>query len=238
MEVFADIHCHVLPKVDDGSGSLEESLAMLETAAREGITDMIVTPHYKEGRRNASVKTIRERLRMVQEAADERNITVTLYPGNEVYCFEGMAEALEEGRVLTLNGTDRVLIEFSPTDSYTYIRNALDDIRGLDYIPVAAHIERYECFLKHPEYVEELKHMDAEIQVNVSSVTGAHGYGIRRFVHRLLKRRLVDYVATDAHDSERRTPAVQKCLSQLYRKYDSSYVEAVTYGNAFRLMQK
>lgn len=238
MERFADIHNHVLPKIDDGAGSLEESLAMLEIAAEEGITDMIVTPHYKEGRRNASIKTIQERLRMVQEAADERDIPVTLYAGNEIYSFEEMGEALEEGRVLTMNGTERVLIEFSPTDSYTYIRNALDSIRGLDYIPIIAHAERYECFLKHWEYVKELKHMDAEIQVNVSSVLGGHGFGVKRFVRQLLKEQLADYVATDAHDSQKRAPTVRKCMALLYRKYDSEYVEAITYRNAFERMIK
>lgn len=238
MDGFVDIHNHVLPQIDDGAGSLEESLAMLEIAAEEGITDMIVTPHYKEGRRNASIKTIQERLRMVQEAADEREIPVTLYSGTEIYSFEEMGEALEEGRILTMNGSDRALIEFSPTDSYTYIRNALDSIRGLDYIPIIAHAERYECFLKHWEYVEELKHMDAEIQVNVSGVTGGHGFGVKRFIHQLLKRQLVDYVATDAHDSRRRAPVVRKCLAQLHRKYDAEYVEAITYGNAFERMIK
>ena len=232
-----DIHCHVLPGLDDGSRNMEESLSMLEIAEAEGITDIIATPHYKEGRHNASVHTILERMQTLQKKADERGICVTLHPGNEIYCFEGMGDALDEGRVLTLNGTDRVLIEFSPFESYSYIRSALDSVRGMDYIPVLAHAERYDCLIKHQEYVKDLKRIDTEIQVNASSAAGAHGYPAKRFIHRLLKEQLVDYVATDAHDSQRRAPSIQKCLSFLYRKYDSDYVQKITWENAKKMTE-
>ena len=238
MDCFIDIHCHILPGIDDGAGSMEESMSMLETAAEEGISDMIVTPHYKKGRHNAGVHTILERMRSLQEAADEKDIPVTLHPGNEVYCFEGMEEVLDAGTILTLNGTDRVLVEFSPTDSFVYIRNAVDSLRGMDYIPVIAHTERYKCFLEYWEYVEDLKRMDAEIQVNASGIMGGQGGQVKRFIHRLLKEQLVDYAATDAHDCQRRAPNIKKCAAYLYRKYGSDYAEKITYSNAFRLIQE
>ena len=238
MEYFADIHCHIIPGVDDGPESLEESLGMLKIAAQEGITDIIATPHYKAGRRSASPCTILERLECLQKAAKERGIPVRLYPGNEIYCFDGMGEALETGRILTLNGTDRVLVEFSPMDSYIHMRNALDGLMGLGYVPVAAHVERYGCLLKHWEYVEGLKRMGVELQVNISGLAGEQGYVARRFTRQLLKRQLVDYVATDAHDGKRRAPYIRQCLQRLSRNCSAAYVEAVTWRNAFKLMKR
>ena len=231
-----DIHCHILPGVDDGAKDMEQSMRMIRTAYESGIRDFILTPHYKEGRHNASVPTIRRRLEEVRREAGKRGMKVSLYAGNEILYSGEAAERLEEGRALSLAGSRYVLIEFYPAHPFPYIRNALDEIGGMGYEPVLAHAERYECLLKDWENVRELKELNVGIQVNAASITGALGFGVKRFTDRLLKERLVDYVGTDAHDDGKRSPDVRKCLSCLYRKYDPAYVDAVCYGNAKRIV--
>ena len=233
---MVDMHCHVLPAVDDGSQNMEQTIEMLRIASEEGISAMIVTPHYKDGRHNASVQTILSRIAQVQEEVVRQGIFVDLYPGNEIFYFHGVEDMLDKGHILTLNNTDRVLIEFSPSSDYTYIRNALDGIRASGYVPIIAHIERYECMLRDMTRVKELKNMDIEVQVNVSSAAGKLGSRVQKYIYEMLKGRYVDYMGTDAHDTENRIPEFQECYRKLEKKFDSDYINALFYENALAII--
>jgi protein-tyrosine phosphatase len=233
---FTDIHCHILPGLDDGSQSLDETMEMLRIAQAEGIRRMIVTPHYKEGRRCAYPDAIVERMYEIQDILDREGMDIVLFPGNEIYYTSDLEEKIESGRILSMNGTDHMLIEFSPFEEYVYIRNAMDDVRSLGYTPILAHVERYECMLKDAKRVEELNSMGCMIQVNASSVTGDNGFKVKQFVHKLLKQSLVDFIGTDAHNTGRRRPAMMKCAEVLYKKYGAEYAEALLTRNAEELL--
>ncbi|MCM1542854.1 MAG: protein-tyrosine-phosphatase [Blautia sp.] len=233
---MTDMHCHILPAVDDGSRDMGQTMDMLRIAQEEGIEAMIVTPHYKEGRHNASPATIMERIREVQEEAERQGIFIPLYPGNEVFYFDGLSERLENNEILSLNHTDRVLVEFSPTEDHTYIRNALDSIRAEGYVPVLAHAERYGCMVRDWKRVRELKQMDAEIQVNAASACGQLGKQVQRFIHDILQENLVDYVGTDAHDAHGRAPRFQKSYQMLEKKYGALYINGIFYENALTII--
>ena len=155
--------------------------------------------------------------------------------GNDCdYDWKSICEGLDNGRISRMNGTDYVLVEFMPSDPYQYIRNSLDEIMSEGYQPVIAHVERYGCIVDDIENVRGLSRMGVEIQVNASSITGDTGKEIKKFVHKLLKEQLVDYVGTDAHRCEdSRTPMMKECSRMLYKKYDERYVDSILYGNAF-----
>lgn len=234
---FIDVHCHILPGLDDGSQDMDTTIKMLKIAAKDGISEFIVTPHYKNGRKNASIKTIKERIAAVEKEAKKHGLEVALYPGHEVFNFGEITEGIEAGEILTMNETDCVLIEFMPGQKYSTIRNVLDYVSGEGYQPIVAHVERYECLVKDWKRVEELKQIGCEIQINASTVLGALGGPAKKFVHKLLSKELVDYVGTDAHDAKKRTPQIQKCMNVLYRKYDTDYVDAILYENALNLVE-
>ncbi len=234
---IVDVHCHILPALDDGSRSLEESIEMLRIAEKSGITDIIATPHFKAGRLNPGPETIRQRIRTVHREALERGISVNLYPGNEVLFFSELEEVLAAGRICTLNDSPYMLVEFSPGDSYRFIRNALDQVMGMDLFPIVAHAERYGCLLEDWKNVEALRDMGAEIQINASSITGQAGVKIKRLTGILLGRRLVDYIGTDAHGSRARIPDLGKCLKRLEHKCDEAYIEKILCGNAMKLLE-
>ena len=233
---MADMHCHIIPGVDDGSPDMETTLAMLRIAHENNIHRMLVTPHYKNGHHNVSPQSLLRRIGEVEAACSAEGIEMKLFPGHEIFYFDGMEEALEEGKFCTMNDTDRVLIEFMPNEQFSYIRNALDKVRGMGYVPILAHVERYACMVDDWHRTAELKEMDIEIQVNAADITGALGGKVKSFVGTLLDQRLVDYVGTDAHDSKKRTPEAGKVLSYLYSKYDADYVRAITLENACALM--
>lgn len=233
-EYIVDVHCHIMPGIDDGSRDITETLEMLKIAQSEGITHMIATPHFKSGHRNASPQKVKELIQSVGKEAAAQGTDIKLYQGNEILFHDEMCEELDNGRISRINGTDYVLVEFMPSDPYQYIRNSIDEIIGEGYYPIIAHIERYACMVADIDNIREIKHMGAQIQVNASSITGSMGKDIKKFVHRLLKEELVDYVGTDAHRCEHsRIPKMKECTQLLYKKYDEAYVDSILYGNAF-----
>ena len=141
---YIDIHCHVLPGVDDGSSNMDETVEMLKIAASQGISDMIVTPHYKQGRVGTPKEVIDRMITEVEKYAALSGISIKLHPGTEIFYNSSLEEKLESGWLATMNGTEHVLVEFSPSDNFQYIRNAIDDLMGLGYRPILAHVERYQ----------------------------------------------------------------------------------------------
>ena len=229
-----DMHCHILPGVDDGSQSMRSTLKMLQVAAEEGITHMVATPHFKDGHHNVSPGTAAKLVREVQSLANENGLDITILQGNEIMYYSEMEEAYEAGKFTTMNGSKYLLIEFYPDDDYTRIRNAVDATQNLGLIPVLAHVERFMVLRKDAKKVEELKRSGALIQVNAASIAGEQGFGTKQFVKKLLKAEIVDFIGTDAHHYERRAPRMQKCAEYLYKKYDQEYADAVLYGNAMK----
>lgn len=229
---YIDMHSHILPGLDDGAQSMNETLEMLRIACREGITHIIATPHYKSDRFPANAERLRDTMAKVQQAAAKEDIPIVLHAGNEIYYNSELEEKFDSGALCTMGDSEYVLVEFSPFESYKYIRNAMEDIMGLGYTPILAHVERYECMCKDNKCVAELKAMGCDIQVNASSVTGDNGWRIKHFVHKLIKEELVDYIGTDAHNTEGRKPAMKKCASYLYKKCSRSYADALLFGNA------
>lgn len=229
---YVDIHSHILPYMDDGSPNVSVTMEMLQIAWREGITDIIVTPHYKSGRFKGDRRQMLEIMDDMKLEMEKCGLSINLYPGNEIYYRSGLESRLEAGRLSTMNDTEYILVEFSPMEDFLYIRNAMEDIFGMGYTPIIAHVERYECMVRHPEYVRELKNMGCEIQVNAASIVGEVGFKIKRFTRRLIAERLVDYIGTDAHNTGKRKPTMKKCADILYKRYEKSYVDTLLFGNA------
>ena len=231
---YIDIHCHVLPGVDDGSSDMDETMEMLRIAEKNGISDMIVTPHYKQGRVGTPRKVIGEMIGKVEKYARLSDISIRLHPGTEVYYNSSLEEKLESGWLATLNDTEYVLVEFSPFEAFPYIRNALEDIFSLGYKPVVAHVERYQCMLGSVENVRVLHESGCRIQVNAGSVAGKYGWKVKHFIRKLLKEQLVDYVGTDAHDQKVRTPEMEKCAEVIRKTCAREYADGVLFANARR----
>lgn len=228
-----DIHCHILPGVDDGAKSMEQSMEMIDIAYENGIDTIIATPHHMPEGRNVSPTGIKERVAKLQAYADEKDYDMTILAGNEIYYHSDVPELLDENQICTLAGTNCVLVEFSPMDESRYIRNSLSELQNMGYAPIIAHVERYVSLMKAPfEKLQELRDMGILIQVNAASVMGGFGKATKSTVEKLLKNRLVDFIATDAHSNGTRSPKIRECAEYLSGKYSPDYVEALLYDNA------
>lgn len=219
MNEIIDIHSHIIPFVDDGAGSMEQSLRMLEIAASEGISGMIATLHQKADRRCVTPDGITKRLQILQEEAENLKIPVKLYPGNEIFYRHGLAELLEAGKIRTMADSHYILIEFLPGEDYSYIRDALARTASFGYWPILAHVERYTNVIKDMDKAAELKEdTGCYFQVNASSVAGDQGLAVKNVVKKLLKMEMVDFAATDAHSDGNRAPRMKKCAAYLEKK--------------------
>lgn len=235
---YIDIHSHILPFVDDGSSDMWTTLKMLKLSEEEGIASIIATPHYRSGMKRKSISEIKEILEEVQEKIEKEGLQIKIYLGNEVLFGEGIIEKIKKGEILTLNESDRVLIEFYPNEEYQYINDFTENLLYEGFIPVIAHIERYQCLYRNQDYVKKLKENGCEIQVNAGSITGPFYSESRSFVNTLLKKKYVDYIGTDAHDLKNRRPLIKKSADFLYKKYGREYAEKILFKNAGRNLIK
>lgn len=233
MDGFTDIHCHVLPMVDDGAETVEMAINMLKVASEEGIHKIILTPHQKADRRCVTPEGIIRRMHLLQEEVDKRRIPITMYPGNEILYRHGLAELLEQGKIRTLADSHYVLVEFLPGEDYSYIRDALNRLTSFGYRPVAAHVERYLNVVKDLRRALALKEdTGCYFQVNSSGVLGEHGHGEKVITRKLLKEGLIDFVATDAHRSDGyRSPRLRNCADWMQKKMGKGCVDKLLIGN-------
>ena len=230
---YIDMHSHILPAMDDGSKSMEMTLAMLRIAEKEGIGTIYATSHCMPGKGHPTLKKVEERIQQVSEAAWDEGIDIELKKGTEYYYIEEMLEWLEEGKVITLGDSQCILVEFEPIAEKTYIRNAVREILGFNYRPVIAHVERYPSLMeKNFSTMSEMKEMGALIQVNCDSVINANNWNTKRMIKKMLQMGIVDFVSTDSHRDHGRAPYMEKCAGVLAKKYGETYARALTGGNA------
>lgn len=237
MSESIDIHCHIMPGVDDGSPDIETSLKMLKIAQDNEITDIILTPHHKPMHHNVSPEKNRLFCHKLQEIAGKAGLNVNLYSGNEVYYSDETPRDLENRRISTLAGSDYVLVEFHPTTPYKAIHNGIYQVQAAGYLPIIAHVERYSDIVSHISDVDDLTEMGCLIQVNADSILGKFGFGISHFTRKLLKNGLVHFVATDAHDDSKRAPKLLECRKLVEKKYGRAYADKLFYDNPMSIIR-
>ncbi len=232
MELF-DMHCHILPGVDDGSRDMEMSLDMLQIAYEEGTRKIVLTPHYMIGRnRYESPSVLKERFEQLKAEAEERYPEITLYLGNEILYEEGVVDLLKSGQIHTMNGTKYVLIEFNVQTPFRQIREAVRLLSEARFRPVIAHVERYYCLTKRMERICEILDMKALLQMNISSVDGGFLNESKRWCRKLLKEGCITFLGTDAHNVDSRAPYSQEFIPWLRKHCGDDETEYMLTGAA------
>ncbi len=166
---YMDMHTHILPGIDDGSQSMDQTANMLKQAYDEGIRVIVATPHY--GIRNPGLTYSKAKavLTETQKKASEIAPGLKLILGCELFYSDGSIDSLERGEVPTLGGTSHVLIEFSTGDSRDRIYQCIRDMTWKGFRPVIAHLERYKSLEGDIEAVRGLVEMGAAVQINCRS---------------------------------------------------------------------
>ena len=163
-----DLHCHILPELDDGSQSLEESLAMARMAVNSGVRAMAATPHCMGERAEEVYGT----WSLLRQALEETGVPLKLYPGMEIFGTPDTARLLREGKLFTLNGSRYPLIEFAFQSSGEEETLILRSVCRAGFRPLVAHPERYTYLQHDPEIVNRWCRLGCLFQVNRGSLLG------------------------------------------------------------------
>lgn len=202
-----DIHCHILPDLDDGASSMEEALEMARIAAESGVTDIVATPHFRGEPEALEMKEeIDRRYRELREALHRWQIPIQLHKGAEILCTPQTPILARQGLLPTLGNTRYVLTEFYFNESFGFMDSCLQKIATMGYTPVVAHPERYDAIQWDPEQLWLWETRGYVFQLNKGSVLGTLGFRAEQTAHELLELGLAHLFASDAHSCDRRTP--------------------------------
>lgn len=235
MDKIIDIHTHVLPGVDDGSKSIDESLAIIDYLAEIGIHDIVLTSHYIKG--TTYNYNVRERCYVLESLEKELNgRDVQLYIGNEVYLCDEVVDLYKRKDICTLNNSKYMLVELPLSSYYKNFPNALCELNEAGIIPIIAHPERYKFIQNDKEKISKLLEFDCLLQINIDSLIGKYGRKAQKIAKFLLKKNLVSFVATDTHyvsDPKK----LKKAYKKLKKIVGEEKYNELTYSNPRKVLE-
>ncbi len=216
-----DIHTHILNGVDDGSKSMEETIAILKEAVKAGVTDIILTPHYvPDGNYVENVKANQKRIEEVIRETIKQNIDIRLYQGNEIYVTSHIEDLIYEGEAITLNKTRYVLFELPMTHNISYLHDVVYRLLGEGFIPIIAHPERYTFFQNDQSKMIDLIEKGVVFQANLGSILGMYGKEAKKALIAMLKTNKIHFLASDVHRAGTIYPKMKEIQEEL-KKYIS-----------------
>ena len=199
-----DIHCHILPGLDDGSPDAATSLLMARTAVENGIGTVIATPHWIEGEHETDPIVVRRSVQELQAVLDSNAIALAILPGNEAFICPDLPDRVRRGDVLTLaDRKTHLLLELPYENLPMYFDDVVFRLQLQGITPILAHVERYRYVREDWRMLDRWVRRGCLAQINADSLHHGHGDEV---VQSLVDRGLVACTATDAHDASNRAP--------------------------------
>lgn len=231
MNNMVDIHNHSLPGVDDGAKTMDEAIENIKFLKDRGFDTLVLTSHYIANTKYSSdVQTRKNILEALKKSTE--NLGVKLYLGNEVYInrSEILLELLQKGEITTLNGSKYILIELPLHQRLRGLENVICELNGAGLIPIVAHPERYSYIQKDYDKIFDLLEFDCRLQINLTSLNGFYGSKAKKMAKKLLKDKLVSFIATDFHHIAG-DGCLDKSLKKLRRYMSEQEIEQVLIAN-------
>ncbi len=224
-EGYVDIHSHIIPGVDDGSQSFEESMEMLNIAYDQGVRVMYATSHFGSGKEKYDKELLLERFEKLKEMAlGVGDDGIELLLGNEVYYRPGTVELLDKKEIFTMGGSRYVLVEFAYGISYNELYRSLQKLINAGYVPILAHIERYYCLYRKFSEIASLREMGIGLQINTDSVMAKFS-SEASFCRKLIRNGYIHFLASDCHRVGWRPPVMKDGYSVLEKKTPPEYLD-------------
>ena len=223
-----DIHSHILPGLDDGARTLEDSLSMLAMAAGHGTTDIVATPHANSEFR-FDPAAIRDKLEQLRVAVNGK---IRIHNGCDFHLmYDNIQDALENPQKYTINHKQYLLIEFSDLIIFQNSGDIMARLRERGMLPIVTHPERNPLLQQRMDRLETWVREGSYLQITAHSLLGLFGRRANQFAEALIERGLAHFVASDAHDVERRTPCMDQAFDYLERKYGRPLAEQLCIVN-------
>jgi protein-tyrosine phosphatase len=214
-EPLVDIHCHILPGLDDGAADWNEALCMARMAANDGIAAVVATPHQLGRYAHNQAATIRATVARFQQMLEERGIPLRVVPGADVRIEPELVDKLRSGEVLSVADRRRQVLLELPHEIYTPLDRLLEELQREDIVGILTHPERNLGILNQPAVLRHLVSRGCLVQITAGSLLGHFGPRIRRFSESLLGRGLAHFVASDAHGTGSRPPLLRPAFERV-----------------------
>ncbi len=212
---FADIHCHLLPGIDDGAADLETSIAMAQMAVADGIHTIVVTPHQLGNFSHNQGDDIRQQTVLLQRVLAERRIPLEILPGGDVRIEDGMIEKIVSGEVLSLGDHHRHVLLELPHELYFPLDSILNSLEREGMTGILSHPERNQGILRDPGLLEPLVERGCLMQITAGSLMGTFGSRSQELAEWMLEHGLAHFVATDAHGNKARRPLLSRAYDRI-----------------------
>ncbi len=217
-----DIHTHILPGVDEGASTMEHSIKMAEKAVKDGLRTVVAAPHHNNGSHYNYKNNILIQVNELNRQFEERDIPLTVLPGQETRVYGDIVEALQKDEILTVNEGDYVLIELPRDHVPGYLNTLLFNIQVEGYRPIIVHPERNEQIIEQPNLLYSIVRNGAFVQITAASLLGKYGSRIKKLSHQLIDANLVHLVASGAQKP--RGLNLKDGYREIKKHYDQSMV--------------
>lgn len=219
---FADIHSHFVYGMDDGAQTIQDMAAMLDAAWEDGVGHLIATPHVIPGVEFFDENRLGRHLSEAHDYCQRRGYSMELFAGAEIMYTPALEQYMSGHRLPTLASTQYVLLEFTPTISFTEIMDAVNLLEKNGYVSILAHVERYRAISGNNIY--RLKEKSSALyQVNCSTVIDGAGLLKNIQLRNWFRDGLIDYVASDSHSCRHRRTRMREAYDTLTRRFGTEY---------------
>ncbi len=242
---FADIHTHIIPGIDDGSTSIEETIQMLRLAYDHGTRSIVATPHmFLDLFPNRDAAIIRSKFESVlaslkqyaSQPAYSFLSEMLIVLGSENYASLEFVQCLDGKAVLPVNGSYYLLVEFSPFVPFGSMQSIIERILLAGFYPVVAHTERIIAVQQKPARLAPLLNVGCVFQVNADSIVDSATRTARKTAASLLGEGYGHVVASDGHRVNYRPPTLFEVCQKLLGKYDEEQVRTWLWENPSRII--
>lgn len=209
---------------------------MLEKADVQGIESIVATPHFRHDRMESYPVKVINSFQRVEELIKSNGFNIKLILGGEIMYSSKALEMLDNHKFPTINGTRYILVEFPVYIQFKELKMAIHDLIGSGYIPIIAHVERYQ-FVSDIKEIYVLEKLGAYCQLNTGIVLGHYGYMKRRFAYKLIKNKLVHFIASDGHNDRRRKIDLGQAYKVIERKFGKETAVRIFTSNQEKVLK-
>lgn len=230
-----DLHCHMLPGIDDGPKTIEQSLEMARFAVENGTRHCVVTPHIQPGCYDNDVVNIQRIFEEFKNLLAAENIPLEVGMAAEVRACAELPGMISQGRIPFLGrwqGMKLILLEFPHDHIPIGMDKLVDWLIGRDILPVIAHPERNQSVMRQPEKINPFVDRGCLLQVTAGSVTGTFGEVSQKRALEFIQQDKVTLIATDAHNLHKRLPTLKAARDMLTPIIGPNKAHALFSGNA------
>ena len=224
--VLVDVHCHILPGVDDGAKDWQTSIKLAKEAVADGVTHAVCTPHMLNGKYINHKKDVIRLTENFQDMLDDAKIPLTVFPGQEVRISGDLPKALDNDDILFLDEDGQyMLLEFPSDDVPAYTRDMVFKLMQRGITPVVVHPERNNKILEEPTILQELIEQGCLVQITASSYVGTFGKKIEEMSRKFIEAGQCACFASDAHDLPKRQYQYSEALKKLSKEFGSELAQ-------------